>query len=116
MRDTLPEKVNKNECGIINLDNFSGSGTHWICYYKKDNIKLYFDSYGSIIDRPFKELIEYLGSENIYFNDSQIQNYDDPPICGYLCVYILRELSMGKKYKNIINKLILNKYDFIKYF
>lgn len=116
MKDTLLNKVNKYECGIVNLDNFSGNGTHWICYYKKNNIKYYFDSYGNIIDRPFKELINYLGKENIYFNDSQIQLYNDPPICGYLCVYVLNELNKGKKYENIINKLIVNKFDFIQYF
>lgn len=116
MRDTLPEKVKKYECGIINLDSIDGNGTHWLCYYKKHNLKFYFDSYGNIIDRPFLELIKYLGKENIYYNDSQIQNYDDPPICGYLCVYVLKELNEGKDYKNIINKLILNKYEFCKYF
>ena len=28
VRDNLPLKPNKNECGILNLDNTSGKGTH----------------------------------------------------------------------------------------
>ena len=30
-RDGLPKKIRK-ECGIINLDDISGPGTHWVCY------------------------------------------------------------------------------------
>ena len=30
-RDRLPKKI-KKECGIINLDDISGPGTHWVCY------------------------------------------------------------------------------------
>ncbi len=34
MRDTLPKKVKKEECGIINLDLSINIGTHWVCYFK----------------------------------------------------------------------------------
>ena len=30
LRDTLPKKAKLNECGILNLDSFSGDGTHWV--------------------------------------------------------------------------------------
>src|SRR6218665_4017790 len=30
LRDELPERPRANECGILNLDNSSGSGTHWV--------------------------------------------------------------------------------------
>ena len=39
MRDLLPNKIKKVECGIANLDSFEGNGTHWVCYFKKDKIK-----------------------------------------------------------------------------
>ena len=32
MRDQLPKIPNEVETGIINLDNSSGSGTHWVAY------------------------------------------------------------------------------------
>ena len=32
MRDLLPKNVDKFECGIVNLDSYKGSGTHWVCY------------------------------------------------------------------------------------
>ena len=34
-RDNLPSKPNKNQCGILNLDNFQGKGTHWTTWYRK---------------------------------------------------------------------------------
>lgn len=120
MRNTLPNKVNKiDECGIVNLDSLNGDGTHWVCYYKKDKNKYYFDSYGNA--NPPIELVKYLGKKNIFYNDAQIQNNDDPPICGHLCVFVLNELSKNvridnnERFKNIINKLIFNKYGFTKY-
>jgi hypothetical protein len=45
-RDELPHKVNVNECGVINLDDSRGMGTHWCCWFKRDRDKYYFDSYG----------------------------------------------------------------------
>ena len=30
LRDTFPEKLKLNECGILNLDSSSGDGTHWV--------------------------------------------------------------------------------------
>ena len=41
-RDGLPNKIRK-ECGIINLDDMTGPGTHWVCYRNIDNIVEYFD-------------------------------------------------------------------------
>ena len=30
VRDNLPSKPRKNECGTLNLDDASGKGTHWV--------------------------------------------------------------------------------------
>jgi len=46
VRDELPNKPRANECGILNLDDSSGEGQHWVNFLKKGNEELYFDSYG----------------------------------------------------------------------
>ena len=47
MRNGLPKRSLKTECGIFNLDVENGSGTHWTCWYKLDSTHCYyFDSYG----------------------------------------------------------------------
>ena len=57
LRDTLPKKPKKKECGILNLDDTSGLGTHWVAWYKNGTEKKYFDSYGL---QPPNELVDYL--------------------------------------------------------
>ena len=36
-RDGLPNKI-KKECGIINLDDIKGPGTHRVCYRNIDRL------------------------------------------------------------------------------
>ena len=52
--DTLPNKPNNKECGIVNFDKSGGSGTHWVAWYKNGKNKIYFDSYGI---QPPKEVL-----------------------------------------------------------
>ena len=46
--DGLPHKTRK-ECGIINLDDMEGAGTHWVCYRNLDSMVEYFDPFGLIM-------------------------------------------------------------------
>jgi len=36
LRDVLPKKSLKKECGILNLGNLSGNGSHWIAWFNTD--------------------------------------------------------------------------------
>ena len=38
LRDNLPLEPKRIECGILNLDDTSGNGTHWVARYG-DNVK-----------------------------------------------------------------------------
>ena len=96
--DTLPRKRNKKECCIVNFDKSGGLGTHWVSWYKNGKTKIYFDSYG--VRLPI-EVVEYLGSP-IYYNTDQLQPADQV-FCGHLCLYVLKELSMGHKFQKVIN-------------
>lgn len=49
MKDMLCEKVNQYESETLNLGSFDCNSTHWICYYKSNETKYYFDSYGNIL-------------------------------------------------------------------
>lgn len=93
MRDQLPRKPWKTECGIINLDISSGPGTHWVAYKKNGNIIEYFDSFGNL--QPPREVINYLG-DNVTYNYTPHQNFDTV-ICGHLCLEFLN--SHCKMYK-----------------
>ena len=97
--DTLPRKPNKKECGIVNFDKSGGSGTHWVAWYKNCKTKIYFDSYSV---QPPLEVINYLGSP-IHYNTDQLQPRGQV-FCGHLCLFVLKELSIGNKFQNILNK------------
>ena len=100
LRNTLPKRPKKDECGILNLDDTSGNGTHWVAWYKNGNNKYYFDSFGI---QPPVELISYLKSP-IYYNTEEIQPRDQV-FCGHLCLYVLKHLSNGEAFQNVINIL-----------
>ena len=100
LRDILPKKPKKKECGILNLDDTTGSGTHWIAWYKNGTEKKYFDSYGL---QPPNELVDYLHSPILY-NTERVQPYDQV-FCGHLCLYVLKQLGGGQHLQDIINSL-----------
>ena len=83
MRNTLSDIPRKNECGICNLDDTNGTGTHWVTWYKRGQNTFYFYSY---VIQPPTELVKYTQS-NVYYNTEKIQS-NDQVVCGHLCLYI----------------------------
>ena len=100
MRNELPRKPRKLECGILNLDSAPGRGTHWVAWYKNNEDKIYFDSFGV---QPPEELIRYLSSP-IFYNTERIQP-SGQVVCGHLCLFVLSRLSRGDNMQDIINYL-----------
>jgi len=100
VRDNLPSKPYKNECGVLNLDDSSGNGTHWTMWYRKNNANCYFDSYGI---QPPRELKRYLKG-TIFYTTEKIQPKGEV-FCGHLCLHILKQLSLGRHLQDIVNDL-----------
>ena len=101
LRNTLRKTAKLNECGIWNLDSSSGDGTHWVMWFKKGNDMFHFDSYGV---QPPSELIAYLKSP-IFYNSERVQQNCEV-FCGYLCLFALKQLSLGNSLQAVINYLI----------
>lgn len=93
MKDELPKSIWKNETGIVNLDDSTGLGTHWICYKKLGNTVYYFDSFGNI--PPVKELQFYFQPANcVMYNYNRYQHFNTD-ICGHLCLeFLATSISM----------------------
>jgi len=100
VRDNLPSKPGNVECGILNLDDSSGTGTHWVAWHKRGRKTFYFDSYGI---RPPLELINYL-KDSILYNTERLQPKDQV-FCGHLCIFVLKQLSLGHHLQEIVNEL-----------
>ena len=111
MRDTLPKKPRKQECGIMNFNTSNQSGSHWVCWFKNGLERLYFDSFGCICP---DELQRYLKTKREYKdtilciqrNTDQVQ-IPNTKICGQLCLYVLQNLSDGRQFQDILNTLNL---------
>lgn len=87
MRNSLPISGPKSkETGIINLDDKMGRGTHWVAYRKINEDVTYFDSFGNL--KPPKEVIEYLGINDIKYNYKKYQKFNTHT-CGHLCLKFL---------------------------
>lgn len=107
MKDEIPNYPNVIECGVVNLQDSHDKGSHWVAYYKTGMKKVYFDSYGNV--KPPKELVIYLGGRNLFYNMDRIQEYDDPPICGHLCLIVLSMLVDNVPFNKILFILKKNK-------
>ena len=79
-RDNL-QKL-KDGAYVVNLDEYSVIGTHWIALYIQNNDVTYFDSFG--VEHIPKEIRTFIGNKNIKTNIFRIQAYGSI-MCGYFC-------------------------------
>lgn len=111
MRDNLPSKPRINECGIINLDSVQNSGTHWVCYFIGKQC-YYFDSFGLFPPDEVKKYLlssaQLLTSKNYILSSTFVLQEFNTSYCGYICLYVLQNLSKGFKYEDIIFNLVEN--------
>ena len=112
-RDGLPQKI-KKECGIINLDDMKGPGTHWVCYRNLDSFTEYFDPFGLGPPNEAEKYFNTSGKE-IFYSIDEIQSRNTV-FCGYWRLYFLLERQMGKSFLNVIHnhRFDHDNSDFIK--
>ena len=107
MRDTLPKTPYKIECGIVNLSKSNEKGTHWVCYFKKNLNRIYFDSYGQITPIEIQNYLKRKSERGIGVikrNTDIVQPYNTY-ICGHLCLFVLKALTSGWTFQQILNTL-----------
>ena len=98
MKNELPDTPPKNaESAIVNFESNEMTGSHWVAYRKTGDLKQYFDSYGGPV---LQEIRDYLGGP-LYRSTIQVQDYDTP-ICGQLCLFWLKNLSLGKTFEETL--------------
>ena len=97
-RDNL-SKI-KDEAYIINLDQYSDIGTHWVASWVNNNNVTYFDSFG--VEHISKEIIKFMENRNIKTNIFRIQAYDSIT-CGYFCIGFIDFMFKGKSLTDYTN-------------
>ena len=98
-RDNLPNKK-KDGAYVINIDEYSDIGTHWIALWLNNNVT-YFDSFG--VEHIPKEIEKFIGSKNVISNIFRIQAYDSI-WCGYFCIGFINFMFKGKFFHQITLK------------
>ena len=71
-RDNLP-KI-KDGAYVINLDECSDTGTHWVALYVINNDVTYFDSFG--VEQIPKDVRTFINNKNIKTNIFRIEAYN----------------------------------------
>ena len=114
-RDNL-SKI-KDGAYIINLDEYSDIGTHWVALWVNNNNVTYFDSFGE--EHIPKEIEAFIKNRNIKTNIFRIQAYDS--MCGYFCIGFIDFMFKSKNltdYANLFspNDFKKNNDTILKYF
>ena len=102
--DRLPQYPlrRKPRIFIINTDDSTGPGKHWVLVYFSANWKgVYFDSYGFDVMDP---RIEHFLMKNCFsyvYNSKCVQGALSHT-CGYFCLYVAKRLARGYTLKRIV--------------
>ena len=110
MRDQLNKPLHSRECGIMNFNKSTQSGTHWVCWVKRKRTRIYFDSFGQHVPR---ELTKYLKTEKEFKKripcirrNVVIVQHINTSECGGLCLYVLYSLMCKHlPYEKVITQL-----------
>ena len=108
-RDNLP--IIKDGAYVINLDEDSDIGTHWIALYVQNNDATYFDRIG--VEHIAKDIRTFISTKNIKTNTFRIQAYDSI-MCGYFCIRFIDFMLKGKtltEYTNLFSPNNFKKND-----
>ena len=96
---------------MINLDEYSDIGTHWVAFYVKNNDITYFDSFR--VQHIPKEIKTVIKNKNIKTNIFRIQA-NDSIMCGYFCIGFIDFMFKGKtltEYANLFSPNNFKKND-----
>ena len=106
-RDNLPNKI-KDGAYVINLDEYSDIGTHWIALYVYNDDVIYFDSFGvEHIPKEIKKFID--GSLSITTNIFRIQAHDWIT-CGCFCIGFINFMPAGTTLTDFTSLFVTNDF------
>ena len=90
----------KHGAYVINLDEYSDIGTHWIALYILNSDITNFDSFGK--EHIPKEIKAFISNKNIKINIFRKQAYDSI-MYGYFCIGFIDFMLVGKTLSDFTN-------------
>ena len=92
---------------MLNLDEYSDIGTHWVSLYIQNNDVTYFDSFG--VEHIPKEIRTFIGNKNIKANVFRIQAFDSIT-CGCCCTGFIGFMLAGTTLTEFTNLFSTNNF------
>ena len=92
---------------VLNLDEYSDIGTHWIALYVQNNDVTYFDSFG--VEYIQKEIKTFISNKRTKTNIFRIQAYDSI-MCVYFCIGFIDFMLAGKTLTSFTNLFSPNNF------
>ena len=105
-RVNLPKTI-KNGAYVINLDEYSDIGTHWVSLYVNNKTVTYFDSFS--VEHIPKKIKKFVNNKNIIANIFRTQAYDSV-MCGYFCIGFIDFMLKGKNLTGFSNLFSPNNF------
>ena len=105
-RDNLPNEI-KDGAYVINLDEHSDIGTHWIALYVNAKTMTYFDSFR--VEHIPKEIKKFINNKKIIGNIFRIQAYD-LVMCGYYCIGFIHFMLKSNNLTDFTNLFTPNNF------
>ena len=97
----------KDGAYVINLDQYSDIGSHWIALYVLNNDITYFDTFG--VEHIPQEIKAFIGNINIKTNIFGIQAYDSI-MCGCFCIGFIDFMLAVKTFIDFTNLFSPNNF------
>ena len=98
---------NEDGAYVINLDEYSDIGTHWVALYVNNKTVTDFDSFG--VEHISKEMKKFINNKNIIGNVFRIQSYDSL-ISGYFCIGFIDFMFKGNSLTEFTNLFSPNNF------
>ena len=97
----------KDEAYVINLDEYSDIGAHWIVLYLQNNEVTYFDSFG--VEHIPKEITKFIRNRSIKTNIFRIEAYN-LIMSRYFCIRFIDFTLARKTLTEFTNLLSRNNF------
>ena len=108
MRDQVSSRI---KTAIVNLDDSSGGGTHWVAYHVDKDNAFYCDSFGAL---PPQECVDLWNSQHkkIIYNELQFQDLKST-MCGFFALgFVFTMVRKGKGSRISAFKNFLSLFDY----
>ena len=101
--------VQHREWSVVNFNTSNQTGSHWVCYYRNNDDRTYFDSYGQItpveIQQYLKTGSEFDRGKEVIQRNTYIVQAANTSVCGHLCLFMLISLASGNQLQSILNHM-----------